>query len=225
MTSLRLAILQDQMYTLCTGFAHIFLVYRCATGDYHLRISSSSIEHKVKTMSIYDFSATLLDGTDQPMSDYRGKVLLAVNVASKCGFTPQYAGLEALFQRYQDAGLVVLGFPCDQFGHQEPGSAAEIQQFCSMTYGVSFPIFAKIEVNGLRTHPLYAYLKAQQRGFLGSTLIKWNFTKFLVDRNGRVRRRYAPTDTPNAIERHIVDLLQSQPAPDQSVAAESASAR
>lgn len=162
-------------------------------------------------MSIYDFSATRIDGTLQSLADYRGKVLLIVNVASRCGFAPQYAGLEALYERYKDQGLVILGFPCNQFGFQEPGSEAEIQEFCTLNYGVSFPMFAKIDVNGPETHPLYAYLKAEQPGFLGSQAIKWNFTKFLVDRDGLVVRRYAPTDTPEYIERDVVELLHEQP--------------
>lgn len=160
-------------------------------------------------MGIYDFTATRLDGTSQPLADYRDHVLLIVNVASNCGFTPQYAGLEALYRRYQDEKLIVLGFPCDQFAHQEPGDAAEIQQFCTRNYGVSFPLFAKIEVNGPQTHPLYAYLKAQQPGFLGSEAIKWNFTKFVVQKDGTVCRRYAPNDTPESIERDIVPLLHA----------------
>lgn len=163
-------------------------------------------------MDMYTLTIPLLDGTPQPLADYRGKVLLIVNVASRCGFAPQYAGLEALYRRYRDRGLVVLGFPCNQFGFQEPGSAAEIQQFCSLNYGVSFPIFAKIDVNGPGTHPLYAYLKAEQPGFLGSQAIKWNFTKFLVDADGVVRRRYAPTDTPEQIERDLVALLPAEVA-------------
>lgn len=162
-------------------------------------------------MSIYEISAKLLDGTPKALADYRGNVLLIVNVASKCGLAPQYAGLEDLYRRYQAEGLVVLGFPCNQFGSQEPGEAAEIQQFCSLTYDVSFPIFSKIDVNGPTTHPLYAYLKAQQPGFLGSQSIKWNFTKFLVDHTGVVQRRYAPTETPDLIEHHIVALLDARP--------------
>jgi glutathione peroxidase len=161
---------------------------------------------------MFTLTIPLLDGTPQPLAAYRGNVLLIVNVASQCGFAPQYAGLEALYRRYRDRGLVVLGFPCNQFGFQEPGSAAEIQQFCSLTYGVSFPIFSKIDVNGPGTHPLYAYLKAEQPGFLGSQTIKWNFTKFLVDAEGVVRRRYAPTDTPEQIERDLVALLPSEAA-------------
>ena len=128
-----------------------------------------------------------------------GHTLLIVNVASACGFTPQYKGLEALWRRYRDAGLTVMGFPCDQFGNQEPGSAEEIAQFCRLNYDVTFPLFAKCEVNGDGTHPLYRWLKAELPGTLGTELIKWNFTKFLVDRHGVVRRRYAPTDTPEAI--------------------------
>ncbi len=157
--------------------------------------------------SIYDFSAKTIDGDEQPLAAYRGNAMLVVNVASKCGFTPQYAGLEALYRRYRDAGLVVLGFPCDQFGHQEPGDEAEIRKFCSLNYDVSFPMFAKIEVNGANAHPLYAYLKHAAPGLLGSEVIKWNFTKFLIGRDGTVVRRYAPTDTPEAIEKEIAAAL------------------
>ncbi|WP_129670336.1 glutathione peroxidase [Candidatus Chloroploca sp. Khr17] len=167
-------------------------------------------------MQIYDFEAPLLDNTPQSLAAYRGKVVLVVNVASKCGFAPQYAGLEALYERYKDDGLVILGFPCNQFGFQEPGNAEDIQQFCSMTYGVNFPIFAKVDVNGPTAHPLYDYLKRAQPGFLGSEAIKWNFTKFLIDRNGTVRRRYAPTDTPEAIERDLIALLKT-PMPEAMV--------
>lgn len=157
--------------------------------------------------SVHDFNAKSIDGKPQRLSDYKGKVLLVVNVASKCGFTPQYRGLEALWRKYEDKGLVILGFPCDQFGHQEPGDEAEIQSFCSMTYDVSFPMFAKIEVNGPGTHPLYQHLKAEAPGLLGTEGVKWNFTKFLVDRSGKVVKRYAPTDKPEAIEPDIVALL------------------
>ncbi|MGA9340809.1 MAG: glutathione peroxidase [Rhodanobacteraceae bacterium] len=149
--------------------------------------------------SIYDFSAKTLDGIDQPLETYRGKTLLIVNVASKCGFTPQYEGLEALYRRFKQQGLIVLGFPCDQFGHQEPGDATEIRNFCTLNYDVTFPLFAKIEVNGANAHPLYRYLKSEAKGVLGSATIKWNFTKFLVDRNGKVEKRYAPNDTPQSI--------------------------
>jgi len=157
--------------------------------------------------SVHDFSATTLDGREQALAEYRGKVLLVVNTASKCGFTPQYAGLEALWRQYRDKGLVVLGFPCDQFGHQEPGDEAEIREFCSLTYDVSFPMFAKIEVNGAGAHPLYRHLKSARPGVLGLEAIKWNFTKFLVDREGRVVRRYAPTDTPEKIGKDLEALL------------------
>lgn len=158
-------------------------------------------------MNIYDFEVRTLDGETIRMDVYRGEVLLIVNVASRCGFTPQYAGLEALYRRHRDAGLVVLGFPCNQFGAQEPGSEAEIRQFCSSRYEVSFPLFAKIEVNGDHAHPLYAYLKSMQKGLLGSEAVKWNFTKFLVDRNGEVIRRYAPTAAPESIEPDLLPLL------------------
>lgn len=157
--------------------------------------------------SIYDFSAKTIDGDEQKLSAYEGKTLLVVNVASKCGFTPQYAGLEALYKKYRDRGLVVLGFPCDQFGHQEPGDEAEIKNFCSLTYDVKFPLFAKIEVNGDKTHPLYRFLKKQAKGLLGSEAVKWNFTKFLVDADGKVLRRYAPTDTPERIGKDLAKLL------------------
>jgi len=157
--------------------------------------------------SVYDFSAKTLDGVETPLSDYAGQVLLVVNTASKCGFTPQYEGLEALYKAHHAQGLSVLGFPCNQFGAQEPGDAAEIASFCSLTYDVSFPMFAKIEVNGEGAHPLYAYLKKAKPGLLGSEAIKWNFTKFLIDRTGAVVRRYAPTDTPEAIEKDILALL------------------
>jgi glutathione peroxidase len=155
----------------------------------------------------YDFSATDIDGRPQPLSQYQGKVLLIVNVASKCGFTPQYAGLEQLWRDYRDRGLVVMGFPCDQFGHQEPGDATEIKNFCSLTYDVDFPMFATIEVNGAGTHPLWQWLKDEKGGLLGIDAIKWNFTKFLVGRDGRVRKRYAPTDKPESMARDIEAAL------------------
>jgi len=158
-------------------------------------------------MTVYDFKATTIDGRTQSLGRYKGKVLLVVNVASRCGFTPQYAGLEALYRKYQDQGLVVLGFPCDQFGHQEPGEEKEIKEFCRLTYEVTFPMFAKIEVNGDDTHPLYRYLKSAAPGLLGSEAIKWNFTKFLVGRDGKVIRRYAPKHTPEAIEADVTPLL------------------
>ncbi|HET7369540.1 MAG TPA: glutathione peroxidase [Gammaproteobacteria bacterium] len=153
-------------------------------------------------MSLFDIEVTTIDGEQETLARYRGKILLIVNVASRCGFTPQYAGLESLYRRYRDEGLVVLGFPCNQFAHQEPGDETAIQQFCSTTYDVTFPLFAKVDVNGPNTHPLYRHLKSQQRGLLGSR-IKWNFTKFLVDREGRVRKRYAPTVKPERIARDL----------------------
>jgi glutathione peroxidase len=148
-----------------------------------------------------------IDGLDQTLGDYAGKATLVVNVASRCGFTPQYAGLEALYRRYRDRGFVVLGFPCDQFGRQEPGDEAEIRKFCSLEYDVTFPMFAKIEVNGERAHPLYKALKSEAPGLLGTRAIKWNFTKFLIDKQGRVVARFAPTDRPADLARKIEPLL------------------
>ena len=155
----------------------------------------------------YDFSAAGIDGQQVALGDYRGKVLLVVNVASKCGFTPQYEGLEALWRRYADRGLVVLGFPCDQFGHQEPGDEAEIRNFCSLNYDVTFPMFAKVDVNGATAHPLWKWLKDEKGGFLGIDAIKWNFSKFLVGRDGRVLKRYAPTEKPEALAADIEAAL------------------
>ncbi len=155
----------------------------------------------------YDFAVKAPDGEPRPMDAYRGKVLLIVNVASKCGFTPQYAGLETLRRKFSDRGFEVLGFPCDQFGAQEPGDAATIAGFCSLTYDVSFPVLAKIEVNGPAADPLYAFLKREKPGLLGTGAIKWNFTKFLVDRRGEVVARYAPTVKPEALEADIEALL------------------
>jgi glutathione peroxidase len=158
-------------------------------------------------MTVHDFTARTIDGKDQKLDAWKGKVVLVVNVASKCGFTPQYEGLEAMHRKLKDKGLVVAGFPCDQFGHQEPGDEKEIAKFCSLTYDVSFPMFAKIEVNGDATHPLYEHLKAEAPGLLGSKAIKWNFTKFLVDRNGQVVKRYAPNDKPEDIQKDIEKML------------------
>jgi glutathione peroxidase len=149
--------------------------------------------------TVYDFSARTLAGQDQALSDFRGQVLLIVNVASRCGFTPQYRGLEALQGAFEQRGFSVLGFPCDQFGHQEPGDEAEIERFCTLTYGVTFTMFAKIEVNGPGAHPLYAFLAKARRGVLGTARIKWNFTKFLVGRDGRPIARYAPNVEPETI--------------------------
>jgi len=156
---------------------------------------------------VYDFKATTIDGDEQSLAEYKGKTMLIVNVASKCGFTPQYKGLEDLYEKFRDQGLVVLGFPCDQFGHQEPGDEEEIKNFCSLNYDVQFPLFAKIEVNGANAHPLYRYLKGEAKGLLGSEAIKWNFTKFLVDKGGKVVRRFAPTDTPKGIEKDVAAAL------------------
>jgi glutathione peroxidase len=157
--------------------------------------------------AIHDFTATDIDGKDRKLSEFKGQAMLVVNVASKCGFTPQYKGLEEMYRRHREDGLVVLGFPCDQFGHQEPGDADEIKSFCSLTYDVTFPMFAKVEVNGAGAHPLFQYLKKQAKGLLGSEAIKWNFTKFLVDKQGKVVARYAPTDTPASIEKDLAPLL------------------
>lgn len=156
---------------------------------------------------IYSHKARTLDGREVSLEDYRGKVLLIVNTASKCGFTPQYTGLEALYARFQDRGFAILGFPCNQFGKQEPGSEADIAKFCSLTYPVSFPMFAKVEVNGEGTHPLYAQLKADAPGLLGSKGIKWNFTKFLVNRAGQPVERFAPTVKPQDLTAKIMKLL------------------
>ncbi len=151
-------------------------------------------------MPIYDIPVTTIEGEPQTLAPFAGQTLLIVNVASKCGFTPQYTGLEALYQKYRDRGFAILGFPCDQFGHQEPGSEAEIQAFCSTTYGVTFPMFAKIKVNGADTHPLYRLLKTAKPGLLGTDAIKWNFTKFLVGPDGEVLERFAPKTTPEEID-------------------------
>jgi len=160
--------------------------------------------------SVYDFSALSVDGREVPLKQYKGNVLLIVNTASQCGFTPQYAGLETLYAQYKDRGLVVLGFPCNQFGAQEPGTEAEIAQFCELNYGVSFPMFAKIDVNGPRAHPLYQFLKSEKSGIfgvLGFEAIKWNFTKFLVDRSGDVVARFAPSTTPAELGPAVEKLL------------------
>ena len=158
-------------------------------------------------MSVYDIEATTIDGDNKSLRDFAGKALLIVNVASKCGFTPQYKGLEELQRKFGERGFVVLGFPCNQFGAQEPGNESEIASFCSTSYDVTFPMFAKIDVNGDKAHPLYKWLKHEAPGILGSEAIKWNFTKFLIDSSGKVVKRYAPTDTPQAIEKDIEALL------------------
>ncbi len=157
--------------------------------------------------TVHDFSARNINGTETPLGECKGKVLLIVNVASKCGFTPQYAGLEKLHKAYQARGFEVLGFPCNQFGAQEPGTEAEIAQFCDLSFGVTFPMFAKVDVNGANTHPLWDFLKSESPGLLGSEGIKWNFTKFLVDREGRVLKRYAPKTEPEEIAADIEKAL------------------
>ncbi|MBE5977629.1 MAG: glutathione peroxidase [Paenibacillaceae bacterium] len=157
-------------------------------------------------MNLYDITVTDRKGNPVTLSQYKGKTLLIVNTATGCGFTPQYEGLEALYRKYRNQGFEILDFPCNQFGHQAPGTEEEIHQFCTMNYEVSFPQFAKIEVNGPSESPLYSYLKSQQSGLLGSN-IKWNFTKFLVDKNGSVTKRYAPTDKPEKLEKDILALL------------------
>jgi glutathione peroxidase len=159
--------------------------------------------------TIYDYSAETLDGKNASLSEFAGRVVLIVNTASKCGFTPQYAGLEALYEELSPQGLTVLGFPCNQFGAQEPGTESEIGAFCVKNYGVSFPMFAKIDVNGTQTHPLYRFLKHEKKGLFGSERIKWNFTKFLVSRAGRVVARYAPLKKPEALEAPVKRLLES----------------
>jgi glutathione peroxidase len=157
--------------------------------------------------SIYDFSVDDISGKPVKLDKYRDKVMLVVNTASQCGFTPQYKGLEALYEKYHGKGLEVLGFPCNQFGAQEPGTEKEIAQFCEVNYGVTFPLFAKVDVNGANAAPVYKYLKAEKPGLLGSEAIKWNFTKFLVDRKGKVLARYAPNDTPESMAGEIEKAL------------------
>jgi glutathione peroxidase len=157
---------------------------------------------------LHDFTATSLTGVDTPLSAFDGHVVLVANTASKCGLTPQYEGLERLYKAHRDEGLVVLGFPCDQFGHQEPGDAEEISEFCTLNYGVTFPMFAKIEVNGDGTHPLFRWLKKERPGVLGGA-IKWNFTKFLIGRDGEVLDRFAPTTTPDELEPQVEAALRA----------------
>ena len=158
-------------------------------------------------MNVYDFKAKTIDGKEISLSDYKDKALLVVNVASRCGFTPQYEGLEKIYEKYKDKGFLVLGFPCNQFGTQEPGNEAEIKSFCDLNFGVKFPLFSKIDVNGENTHPLYGYLKKELPGVLGSEGIKWNFTKFLVNRQGKPIKRYASTEKPEDLEKDIEGLL------------------
>lgn len=157
--------------------------------------------------TIYSFTARTIDGRDVPLSDFSRQVLLVVNVASECGFTPQYAGLETLYRDYRDRGFTVLAFPCNQFGGQEPGDAATISQFCTSRYDITFPLFEKIEVNGPQAHPLYVWLKSQKAGILGSQSIKWNFSKFLIDRQGHVIQRLGPTAKPESLRKEIERAL------------------
>lgn len=160
--------------------------------------------------TVYEFKATDIDGRERALNEFAGQALLIVNVASKCGFTPQYKGLEALWRKRRAEGFAVLGFPCDQFGHQEPGDEAEIKQFCSLNYDVTFPLFAKIEVNGAGTHPLYLWLKGEKAGVFGTEAIKWNFTKFLIDRSGQVVKRFAPADSPEKIDKAVGEVLAAR---------------
>ena len=157
--------------------------------------------------TVFDFTAQDIAGKDVDLSQYKGKVLLILNTASKCGFTPQYKGLQAVFEKYRERGFEVLGFPCNQFGHQEPGDEAQISEFCELNFGVDFPLFGKIDVNGDDAHPLYRHLKEEAPGLLGSKAVKWNFTKFLVNRDGQVVKRYAPTDKPESLAKDIEKLL------------------
>ena len=168
-----------------------------------LRVMNEADLEASAVASLYDIPIQRLDGTTTTLAEWRGQVLLIVNVASACGFTPQYAGLEALWRRHRDRGLVVLGFPCNQFAGQEPGSAAEIREFCSTRYDVTFPLFAKMDVNGDAGHPVYRHLKSRAPGVLGTEAIKWNFTKFVVDRAGNVVERFAPATTPEALESQL----------------------
>jgi glutathione peroxidase len=190
----------------CDAYPTIESLIRRPFSFYKLSIFFNT-KTPIMTISIYDFKAASLDGAEVSLDEYRGKVVLIVNTASRCGFTPQYQGLETLYRRYRDRGLVILGFPCNQFGAQEPGSAEEIRSFCTMNYEVSFPMFAKIEVNGENTDPLFKYLKAQAKGILGSTAIKWNFTKFLVNRQGEVVGRYGSATRPENLTAAIESLL------------------
>ncbi|MEN9445120.1 MAG: hypothetical protein RIS47_2011 [Bacteroidota bacterium] len=164
-------------------------------------------KNKIMDNTIYQFKALNIEGKEVSLSDYKGKVVIIVNVASKCGFTPQYEGLEALYQKHKDAGLVILGFPCNQFGSQESGSEADIKSFCSLTYGVDFPMFSKIDVNGDNAHPLYKFLKDEKPGLLGIKAIKWNFTKFLINKEGKVVDRFAPQTSPADLDSSVVSLL------------------
>ena len=173
-----------------------------------LVLSLNTYAKDASMKTIYDFKVKTIQGEETTLEQYKGNVLLIVNVASKCGFTPQYDGLEALYKKYKDKGVVVLGFPCNQFRSQEPGTEKEIQNFCRVNFGVTFPMFSKLNVNGDDTHPLYVYLKSEQPGILGSEIIKWNFTKFLVDKKGKVVDRFGSSTKPKEIEKDIEALLK-----------------
>jgi len=191
--------------TLHTQFKH----YCGAIVGTLLLLLTTNINAKDTTMDkIYDFKVKTIQGEETTLAQYKGKVMLIVNVASKCGYTPQYDGLETLYKKYKDKGLMVLGFPCNQFGSQEPGSEKEIQNFCRVNFGVTFPMFSKINVNGEETHPLYRYLKSEQSGILGTEAIKWNFTKFLVDKEGNVVERFGSSTKPSELEDKIEALLK-----------------
>jgi len=186
----------------------LFRNYRGVMIGTLMILLSTNINAKEITMNtIYDIKVKTIKGEDTTLAPYKDKVLLIVNVASECGFTSQYDGLEKLYTKYKNKGLVVLGFPCNQFGSQEPGSEEEIQNFCRVNFGVTFPMFSKVKVNGDDTHPLYVHLKSEQPGILGSEMIKWNFTKFLVDRNGKVIERYGSSTKPEELEEDIEKLL------------------
>jgi glutathione peroxidase len=180
-----------------------------ADGSAHGQIASSPCMFTI--MTIYDFGAKTIDGEEISLAKYRGTAVLIVNVASQCGFTPQYEGLEKLHEKYRGRGFEVLGFPCNQFGAQEPGAEAEIKSFCEAKFGVKFPLFAKIDVNGPQAHPLYKFLREARPGILGTEAIKWNFTKFLVDREGHPIKRYAPKDKPEDIDQDIQRLIAGAP--------------
>lgn len=186
--------------TIISGLSAIMIIVALA-------LNTSKSEVPTMNKSVYDFHAKTIDGKDKSLADYKGKVLLIVNVASKCGYTPQYKGLEELYQKYHAKGFEILGFPCNQFGSQEPGNAEEIKTFCSTNYNVTFPLFEKIDVNGDNAHPLYKYLTEAKPGILGTTSIKWNFTKFLIDKNGNILDRYASKTTPDDITQDIEKLI------------------
>jgi glutathione peroxidase len=188
----------------CTGLLIGLCFYFYGNGS----AADNDLKSEGPVMTVYDFHAKTIDGGEVSLSQYKGDVLLIVNVASKCGFTPQYEGLERLQEKYKNRGFNVLGFPSNQFGGQEPGADSEIKSFCQLNYGVTFPLFSKIDVNGAAAHPLYGFLKEERPGIFGTEQIKWNFTKFLVDRQGDVIQRYAPQDKPESLEKDIEEALK-----------------